>query len=92
MKHYELRYSTGGVMPLGSIVSDISVILTGDTSELTPTEDALARLTTLGELAAAVDAEIRSVARTAVTGATWQEVGDALGVSRQAAHKRFSKA
>ncbi len=30
-----------------------------------------------------------SVARARERGATWQQVGDALGISRQAAHERF---
>lgn len=88
---YDLRYDSNGAMPMGSLMSDISVILTGDTLDMTRTEDALARLKTLGEMLNAVDQEIRSVARTAVKGATWQQIGDALGVSRQAAHKRFSR-
>lgn len=91
-KTYRLRYdSTVFPLTMQETVSDISVILTGDTSEMTAYEDALARLTVLGEMVAAVEDEIRSVARTAVKGATWQEIGDALGVSRQAAHKRFSR-
>lgn len=30
-----------------------------------------------------------SVARARERGATWQQIGDALGISRQAAHERF---
>lgn len=89
---YSLRFDTTPLpLTLREIVSDISVILAGDTSEMTKTEDALAVLRVLGGIAAGVEAEIKSVARSAVSGATWQEIGEALGISRQAAHKRFSR-
>lgn len=42
----------------------------------------------LARLRKAVDAEIEFMARNAPD-LTWQQIGDALGVSRQAAHKRF---
>lgn len=53
--------------------------------------DDLAMLEVLGKLAAGVESNIGLFARSAAKTATWQEVGDALGISRQAAHKRFSR-
>lgn len=40
---------------------------------------------------AAADAKLRDrVAEARANGVTWDEIGDALGVSRQAAHRKFS--
>lgn len=70
---------------MSGIISDIAYRLRTDDSEL-------ALLAVLGELAKAVEFELSLSARTSVReGATWQEVGDSLGISRQAAHKRFSR-
>ena len=45
---------------------------------------------TLAPLAAAVEREM--VARAHARGASWTEVGEALGMTRQAAHERFTEA
>jgi predicted ArsR family transcriptional regulator len=37
------------------------------------------------------DAEHLAVALARSGGTTWQEIADALGISRQAAHERFSR-
>ena len=54
--------------------------------------DALDRA--VGQLAAVHDAEVdleRLVARALRWGATWAEVADALGVTRQSGHQRFRR-
>lgn len=44
------------------------------------------------EVAAAAERLVRvEVSAARANGATWQEVGDAFGVNRQAAHERFSQ-
>jgi len=51
---------------------------------------ALARIETVTERVAKLDAQRdRAVAEALEAGATWAEIGRALGVSAQAAHKRF---
>jgi hypothetical protein len=54
-----------------------------------------AQLEALAELARrarAVEATIgRTVARARSVGASWQQIADALGVSRQAAHRRHGR-
>lgn len=48
-------------------------------------------LSVLRKMADAVEDETRAYVRHAIAdGATWQQIGDALRVSRQAAHKRFA--
>lgn len=47
---------------------------------------------TLAKIAAEANSLVGMYVRGAVReGATWQQVADAIGMSRQAAHKRFSK-
>lgn len=46
-------------------------------------------LSALASMSKVIEDQIGRMARN--TDATWQQIGDALGVSRQAAHKRFSK-
>lgn len=58
----------------------------GDTHDATD----LDALSAMSEMSKVLDEQIGRFARGA--DATWQQVGDALGISRQAAHKRFSKA
>lgn len=78
-------------LPLSSQLSDLAVIH-GPDPDLPPSEYAVGILSTLSRMEHAIDDEIGMYVRSAVKkGATWQEIGDALGVSRQAAHKRFSR-
>jgi hypothetical protein len=65
---------------------------TGDGAALPAGDGALlAGLTHLGEIAERVDWALLSVVGEArATGATWAEIGNALGVSRQAAQQRFA--
>jgi hypothetical protein len=51
--------------------------------------DAVAAARDLGRLTE--DAMHDAVARARTAGATWQEIGDALGASRQAAYQRFGR-
>lgn len=52
----------------------------------------IAELGTLGALAGDVDAMIAStVTGLRASGHTWQEIGDALGVTRQAAQQRYGR-
>lgn len=53
--------------------------------------DELDRLSVWGVIAHEAEVHVSAgVVRARNNGATWQEVADALGISRQAAHKRFS--
>ncbi len=56
-----------------------------------PKGDALAGLEQLAGWRQAIDGELtpRYVAAARAAGATWQQVADALGVSRQTAHERY---
>lgn len=79
--------------PIAMLVSDLATILGPSWME---DEGAQAYrvdiLVVLAEMHRAVEAEIAMYAHGAIReGATWQQVGDALGISRQAAHKRFSR-
>lgn len=70
---------------LGGMVSDMAFMV-GESS------DDLDVAATLHKIAAEVDQQLGMFVRSAFRGgATWQEIGDALGISRQAAHKRFSR-
>jgi hypothetical protein len=53
--------------------------------------DPLAVLRTVGQLEQDVAAEQRKAVRAAARRHTWAEIGEALGVSRQAAHHKFAK-
>lgn len=76
-------------LSLGEQLSDLAVIH-GPDPDLPPSEYAVGILDTLSKMAQAIDDETRMYVYGAVrAGATWQQIGDALGVSRQAAHKRF---
>ncbi|MDR1119235.1 MAG: helix-turn-helix domain-containing protein [Bifidobacteriaceae bacterium] len=56
------------------------------------TSDPKAGLRAIVSLRALADTlELRQVNAAVRAGLTWQEIADALGVTRQAAHKRFSK-
>lgn len=57
----------------------------GDTHDATD----LDTLTALAEMSKVIDEQIGRIAR--IADATWQQIGDALGVSRQGAHKRFAR-
>lgn len=77
--------------PIGSMLSDLAVIL-GPDPDLSARDYTLAILPTLAKMVQAVEDEARMYVRSAVEkGATWQQIGDALGVSRQAAHKRYGR-
>lgn len=67
-----------------AIINDLAALMAD------PSDD-LDMLYVLGRLAVAVDDNIRMHAHSAAKTATWQEIGDALVISRQAAHKRFSR-
>ena len=70
---------------LDGMVSDLAYIAGGDPSDL-----AVAGM--LAKIAAEADQQLGMFVRSAVRGgATWQQVADSLGISRQAAHKRFSR-
>ncbi len=56
------------------------------------TTDPKAGLRTVASLRVLADTlELRQVEAALRAGMTWQEIADALGVSRQAAHKKHSK-
>jgi len=72
-------------------LADLIVTVEADTG----TEDPLARLATAsamaGELVDTSDALVgHFVDRCRTAGHTWAEISESLGVSRQAAHKRYS--
>lgn len=70
---------------LGGMVSDLAAMV-GETT------DDLSMAAMMAKIAAVADRDLGMHARSAVrNGATWQQVGDAVGISRQAAHKRFAK-
>lgn len=51
--------------------------------------DTVATLAALNEVVTSHTTELVAIARAA--GATWNEIGDALGISKQAAHERYRK-
>ncbi len=54
---------------------------------------ALTTLTALwAERQELAEREVQAVERARLAGASWADIGDGLGVSRQAAHERFSRA
>ena len=53
--------------------------------------DALAALRAVGEIEDELAEHRRSAVRAAAGDHTWAEIGEALGVSRQAAHHKFAK-
>jgi hypothetical protein len=61
--------------------------LLGETLE----RDALAALGTIGDIEDDLADHRRNAVRGAAGTHTWAEIGEALGVSRQAAHHRFAK-
>jgi len=64
--------------------------LSADTPSTTPAATPIERLTALSVAAADLSERTARWVRVARdAGATWQEVGDALGVTRQAAQQRF---
>lgn len=78
-------------LSLAEQLSDLAVIH-GPDPDLPMNEYRVGILGTLSKMEQAIDDEIRMYVSGAVkSGATWQQIGDALGVSRQAAHKRFSR-
>jgi hypothetical protein len=53
----------------------------------------LARLAAISELRAELDRqELAAVLDAEARGTSWQRIGDALGISKQAAHRKFSLA
>ncbi len=60
-------------------------------SILRANDDALDRLDSIAAARLALDSLTTNIVMDALTdGATWQDIGDALGVSRQAAHAKWS--
>jgi hypothetical protein len=53
--------------------------------------DALAALKAVGDIGRDLDDHRRDAVRAAAGSHTWAEIGEALGVSRQAAHHKFAK-
>lgn len=53
--------------------------------------DPLDALTLIGTVQRDVDGHQRAAVRAAVQRHSWTEIGDALGVSKQAAHQKFAK-
>jgi hypothetical protein len=53
--------------------------------------DPLDALTSIGAVQRDVDAHQRRAVRAAVQHHSWTEIGEALGVSKQAAHQKFAK-
>jgi hypothetical protein len=53
--------------------------------------DALAALRAVGDIEHDLADQRRSAVRAAAGSRTWAEIGEALGVSRQAAHHKFAK-
>ena len=75
------RYIGQWLGDLGSVYAD-HLADERDATDL----DTLAALSAMSKV---IDEQIGRIARN--TDATWQQIGDVLGTSRQAAHKRFSK-
>jgi hypothetical protein len=83
---------------LRGLVAELSSSLVPDGWAIIKTENgdpterwSLAKLPVLATLSQAIQDEIDMHAIAAAKGATWQEIGDALGISRQAAHKRYGQ-
>jgi hypothetical protein len=62
-----------------------------DLLDETLNRDALAALRAIGELERDLAVHERNAVRAAAGRHTWAEIGEALGVSRQAAHHKFAK-
>jgi hypothetical protein len=54
-------------------------------------DDAIGGLKVIGQVLDDLDEHQRSAVRAAALGHSWAEIGEALGVSRQAAHRKFAK-
>jgi len=54
-------------------------------------DDPLDALTEIGAVQRDIATRRREAVRAAVSNHTWAEIGEALGVSRQAAHRKFAK-
>jgi len=76
--------------PAGDWLAGWLPVLDSDRSNY-PKGDALAGLEQMAGWRRAIDAQLapRHVAAARAAGATWQQIADALGVSRQTAHERY---
>lgn len=77
-------YTLDGRCGLNGVIADLGTMLAETTDDLAVATQLAAVVKEAEHL---VGLHVRSAIR---EGATWQQVGDALGVSRQAAHKRYS--
>lgn len=77
-------------LSIAELIGDLATIV-GPDDEFVGRGAHAGMLSVMSQMAKAVEHETRAYVRHALAdGATWQQIGDALGISRQAAHKRFS--
>lgn len=75
-----------------SPISDFDALAASIEHFLDQQERPIDRVAAIGRLLQELEGDlVDSVARSRSEGGTWEEIGSALGVSRQAVHQRFAK-